>query len=155
MRVSAGKWCLMALAGLAVGGCASRAELGERRVLAMTTAMERAEGHEAYLRAEKRSEGVKRGMSGAEVEEELDAFIAVETRDNPGGKPIERRATLIEGRLCVLDLSERKQRWVFGYDEGRVVFVGFVLEFKRDGEGDAWELRRVDRQPRDSCESKG
>ncbi len=121
----------------------------------MVSAMERAESRDAYGRAEERSERLTRGISTAETEATMGAFTAVETRTGVGGKPLERRATVVEGRLCIRDISERRQRWVFGYDQGRVVFVGFAVEFERGDAGDDWVLRRVDRQPDDLCESKG
>jgi len=146
-------WLVVALLGL--GGCAGRADLGERRVLAMVSALERAESRDAYGRASERSENLARGMSVVEAEATMGAFTAVETREGVDGKPLERRATVVEGKLCVRDISERRQRWLFGYDQDRVVFVGFAVEFERGDAGDDWELRRVDRQPDDFCESKG
>ena len=121
----------------------------------MTSAVELAESRLAYGRAEERSEKVARGMSTAEVEAAMEAFVAVETRKGVGGDPIELRSTLVEGRLCVREISERQQRWMFGYDEGLVVFVGFVVEFGRDDARKDWAVRKVDRQPTETCETKG
>jgi hypothetical protein len=109
----------------------------------------------AYLRSEPRSEELERAMSVADVERVMEAFVAVEAREGADGKPIEHRVKVVEGLLCVRDVSERELRWVFGYDEGPVLFVGFVVVFTRDDAGDDWTVRQIDRQPDDECPVMG
>jgi hypothetical protein len=87
-------------------------------------------------------------MSPAEVQATLGAVIAVE--EGPDGKSGQRK--LMDGFLCRLNPAPTKERWLFGYDEGNVLLVGFAIEFTRpDANDDDWVVKRVDRAPADDC----
>jgi hypothetical protein len=140
---------------LGLAGCGPQIELPERAIRALPSATELARTRGAYERAADRVDDVARGMSTAEVERAMGGFVGVEKREGPDGEPIERRATIVEGKLCERTASVTKQRWLFGYDEGRVVFVGFAVEFEREDEGENWMVRRVDYLPADDCDGGG
>ena len=58
----------------------------------------------------------------------------------------------MDGFLCKLSPAPLKERWLFGYDEGNVLLVGFAVEFVRsDADDDDWTVKRVDRSPADDC----
>ncbi len=86
-------------------------------------------------------------MSPEEVQAALGAVIAVE--EGEGGKGGQRK--LMDGFVCRLDPTPLRERWLFGYDEGNVLLVGFAIEFGRQGPDDDWAVRRVDRSPADDC----
>ena len=88
-------------------------------------------------------------MSPAEVQATLGAVIAVEETEagNGGGQ-----RKLMDGFLCRLNPAPLKERWLFGYDEGNVLLVGFAVEFVRsNANDDDWIVKRVDRSPVDDC----
>jgi len=130
-----------------------RGNLARRLVSALEPAERQAQGREAYGRAQMRSERVRPGMSVTAVEKVMGAFIAVEARGEVDDEFRLPRRKLIEGFLCSVMPSALRNRWLFGYDEGGVEFVGFALEFERDDpEKGKWTLQRVDRKPNDDCE---
>jgi hypothetical protein len=137
---------------LAMMGCAGRVRLEERPVVDLIRTEELARHRVAYERARGRVDGIERGMSVAEVEETMDAIVAIEQREGADGEVIERRQTVVEGLLCMVNPSARVRRWLFGYDQDRVILVGFAIEFEReDPEEEAWVVRRVDGAPADDC----
>ncbi len=92
---------------------------------------------------------VEKGMSAAEVQAAMGAVIAVE--EGPEGKTNGHRK-LMDGFLCKVAAGPLRERWLFGYDEGNVVLVGFAVEFERsDEDSERWAVRRVDRAPEDDC----
>jgi hypothetical protein len=132
-------------------GCLSHT-LDRKPVRQISEAERRSRTRMAYDRARERVRVVRAGMDQAEVQAALRAVIAVEERD--GGDSGQRK--LIDGFLCRVNPTERLERWLFGYDEGGVQLVGFVVEFeRRSGESSDWVVRRVDRAPHDDCPAVG
>jgi hypothetical protein len=146
--------CLVA----GIAGCAfmrdpldPRGKLDHRIVRDFVDLERAAHGHEAFERARRRVEGVKTGMSMAEVEAVMDAMIVTEQRGNEPDEESPRRK-VVEGLLCDRDPTPLHRRWLFGYDEGGVELVGFALEFEREDPGDDdWTVRSIDRRPADDC----
>jgi len=139
-------WLLGVL--IALSGCMGRYALDRRPVKQLSDAERRARGHVAYDHARERVRDVQEGMSPAEVQATLGAVIAVE--EGADGKTGQRK--LMDGFLCRVSPVGTKERWLFGYDEGNVVLVGFAIEFVRsDPKSDDWTVKRVDRVPADDC----
>ncbi|MCC6848046.1 MAG: hypothetical protein IT294_06045 [Deltaproteobacteria bacterium] len=87
-------------------------------------------------------------MSQPEVQATLGAVIAVAEGDT--GEAGQRK--LMDGFVCRVNPGALVERWLFGYDEGNVVLVGFAVEFVReDSRDDDWTVRRVDRSPSEDC----
>jgi hypothetical protein len=88
-------------------------------------------------------------MSPAEVQATLGAVIAVE--EGEGGEGGQRK--LMDGFVCRVSPTPLRERWLFGYDEGDVLLVGFAVEFVRDDPKDdgGWVVKRLDRGPNDDC----
>jgi hypothetical protein len=104
----------------------------------------------AFERVRERVNGVREGMSPGEVQAVLGAVIAVE--EGPGGEGGGGQRKLMDGFLCKMNPMPLRERWLFGYDEGNVQLVGFVVEFeRRDEDDDEWIVRRVDPSPEDDC----
>ena len=148
-------WLLVLLGG--ASGCFWRdpldphGELSHRVAPSLTDAEQMAKGREAYERARGRVGRVQSGMSVAEVEAAMEAIVVAQGQEEQQGKDGPRRK-FIEGFLCRYEPVPLRQRWLFGYDEGGVELVGFVLEFQRDDpESDKWIVRSVDRHPTDDC----
>ncbi len=155
--------CLGALVLLSMAaGCVHdpldpRGELEHRVVREVEQAEQRARGREAYERARARLDRVKRGQSVDEVEAALEAIVvAQEVREGSDAKR-SPRAKLVEGFLCLVPQSPLRKRWLFGYDEGGMVLIGFAIDFERhdpDDDGD-WQVRGIDTRPRDDCPDAG
>jgi hypothetical protein len=149
-----GHWVLMTVAVFAMAGCVGGIQLDERMVPDFASAEDLARSRVAYGRALERLDGVDAGISMPEAERVMGAVIVVVSRKSENGEELQLREKLIEGRLCTVDVSLARRRWLFGYDEDRVVLVGFAIEFEReDPEGEDWVVRQVDRSPRDECPS--
>ena len=134
-----------------VAAC-SGVRLGERRVPELARAEQVARNRVAYERARERATRLKRGMAPEEVEAAMGGVIAVE--DEPRGEG--GRQKLVEGLLCVVEVSPRRQRWLFGYDEDNVVLVGFALDFERESpESEDWLVQRIDQAPQEECREPG
>ena len=130
-------------------------KLDERRVRALESADQMARRPVAYERARGRLPRLARGMSVGEVERAMEAVIAIEGRGEKVAADAPRKK-LIEGLLCAVRPSPQRQRWLFGYDEGDVVLIGFAVEFERDDvESEKWSVRSVDRRPEDDCMEPG
>ena len=142
------KMSLVVLA-LVLSGCMGRYTLDRKPVKQISEAERRSRGRVAYDRARERVAGVREGMSSAEVQATLGAVIAVEEHDT-GGDGDQKK--LMDGFVCKLNPTPLKERWLFGYDEGDVLLVGFAVEFVRsDADDDDWAVKRVDRSPTDDC----
>ena len=130
-----------------------RGELEHRIVREVQQAEQRARSRDAYDHARRRVTKVKRGQSVDEVESALEAIVVAEQGTDPNSEETGPRAKLVEGFLCLVPQSPLRKRWLFGYDEGGVVLVGFAIDFEReDPEDDGdWTVRGVDMQPRDDC----
>jgi hypothetical protein len=100
-----------------------------------------------YERARGRIGELELGMKPRAVEAALGAVTAVAGSEDVEGDS----ATVIDGFLCRVDVDPLRQRWLFGYDDGGVVLIGFAVEFEREDPDDKWRLRRVDRTPSDDC----
>jgi hypothetical protein len=125
--------------------------LNHRVVGDIGDAEQMAKGREAYDHARGRVSNVQSGMSVAEVETAMQAIVVAQGRGDTGDKDGPRRK-FIEGLLCRYEPVPLRQRWLFGYDEGGVELVGFVLEFSReDADSDRWTVRSIDRHPTDDC----
>lgn len=139
---------LLALVGV-LSGCMGRYALDRKPVKQISEAERRSRSRVAYERARERVGEVRQGMSPVEVQAALGAVIAVEETEagNGGGQ-----RKLMDGFLCKLSPAPLKERWLFGYDEGNVLLVGFAVEFVRsDADDDDWTVKRVDRSPADDC----
>lgn len=133
---------------LAVSGCMGRYALDRKPVKQISEAERRSRGRIAYERARERVREVGEGMSPGEVQAALGAVIAVEEGEAGGGG----QRKLMDGFLCRLNPTPLKERWLFGYDEGNVLVVGFAVEYTReDAEDDDWRVKRIDRAPGDDC----
>ncbi len=133
---------------LALSGCMGRYALDRKPVKELSEAESKARSRIGYDHARDRVREVREGMSPAEVQATLGAVIAVE--ENPDGKSGQRK--LMDGFLCRVSPVPTKERWLFGYDEGNVLLVGFAVEFVRsDPKDDDWTVKRVDRSPADDC----
>ena len=152
--------CLLVL-GSGASGCFLRdpldphGELNHRVVANLGDAEQMARGREAYERARGRAANVQSGMSVPEVETAMQAIVVAQGQGDETDKNAPRRK-FIEGLLCRSEPGPLRQRWLFGYDESGVEFVGFVFEFTRpDPDGDKWSVRSVDRHPTDDCPDAG
>ncbi len=124
-------------------------ELDHRVVGGFEQIEREARGRGAYERARQRVGEVEDGMSIAEVEVAMRAMVVMEGEEDGEERP---RKKIVEGWLCEVDPSPLRRRWLFGYDESGVELIGFSIEFGRsDPEDDDWEVRRVERDPRDGC----
>jgi hypothetical protein len=124
-------------------------ELDHRVVPGFEQSEREARGRRAYERARERIDDVEKGMSIAEVEVAMRAMVVTEGEEEVEDRP---RRKVIEGWLCELDPSPVRRRWLFGYDESGVELIGFGIEFtRRDPEDDDWEVRSIERDPRDGC----
>jgi hypothetical protein len=152
--------CMLAL-GSAVSGCFLRdpldphGELNHRVVANLGDAEQMARGREAYERARGRAGNVQSGMSLADVETAMQAIVVAQGQGDERDKDGPRRK-FVEGLLCRYEPGPLRQRWLFGYDEGGVEFVGFVFEFTRDApDSEKWTVRSIDRHPTDDCPDAG
>jgi len=126
--------------------------LDHRAVRELSQVEQEARGSAAYERARHRAESVTPGMSVAEFEAAMGAVVVVERRGNEDDEMHLPRRKVIGGLLCRVAPSGRRQRWVFGYDEGGVELIGFAVEFQRDDpEEEDWVVRRIDWSPSDEC----
>lgn len=133
---------------LALSGCMGRYALDRKPVKQISEAERRARSRVAYDRARERIREVRERMSPEEVQATLGAVIAV--GEESDGKSGQRK--LMDGFLCKLSPTPTKERWLFGYDEGNVVLIGFAVEFSRpNANDDDWVVKRVDRTPNDDC----
>ena len=133
---------------LTLSACMGRYALDRKPVKQISEAERRSRGRVAYDHARDRGREVREGMSSAEVQATMGAVIAVE--EVPGGEGGQRK--LMDGFLCKLSPMPTRERWLFGYDEGNVLLVGFAVEFGRaNADGDDWVVKRVDRAPGDDC----
>jgi hypothetical protein len=154
-----GRGILISLLVLAGSGCFFMRDpldplgaLDHRAVHEFGRAEQEARGRFAYERARRRVEWVTPGMSVAEVEVAMEALVVAERRGNEDDEMLLPRKKLLEGLLCKISRSARRQRWIFGYDEGGVELIGFAVEFERDDpENEGWVVRQVDRGPNDDC----
>lgn len=139
---------LLGVVALGGSGCMGRYALDRKPVKQMSEAERKSRSRAAYERARERVRDVREGMSPAEVQATLGAVIAVEE-----GESGEReRRKLMDGFVCRVSSTALRERWLFGYDEGNVLLVGFAIEFVReDAKNDDWVVRRVDRAPADDC----
>ncbi len=146
-----GKRCgalVMGVIAIAMSGCMGRYALDRRPVRQISEAEQKSRTRSAYERARERVRGVREGMSPAEVQATLGAVIAVEA----GESGREERRKLMDGFVCRVNPTSLQERWLFGYDEGGVLLVGFAVEFVReDAKDDAWVVKGVDRSPKDDC----
>jgi hypothetical protein len=150
---------LVSLLVLALSGCFFMRDpldplgvLDHRAVHEFGRAEQAARGRLAYERARRRVESVAPEMSVAEFEVTMEALVVAERRGNEDDEARLPRKKLLEGLLCKVSSSPRRQRWLFGYDEEGVELVGFAVEFERDDpEGENWVVRRVDHGPDDDC----
>jgi hypothetical protein len=133
---------------LVLSGCMGRYALDRRPVKHISEAERRSRGRVAYDRARDRVAGIQQGMSSAQVQATLGAVIAVEeTEAGEGGQK-----KLMDGFVCKLNPTPVTERWLFGYDEGNVLLVGFAIEFVRSNADDNdWTVKRIDRSPADDC----
>jgi len=139
-------WAL-AVALMTIVGCLNP-RLNREPVARMSEAQRRARNHAAYDRARERIPAVKGGMSPSDVEVAMGAVLAVEQAGDKSGP----ERTLMDGFLCKVAPSPLTERWLFGYDEGNVLLVGFAVEFGRDKpDSNDWTVRRVERSPADDC----
>jgi hypothetical protein len=142
-----GAVCLVMLMGLP--GCLGRHAIDRKPVRQISEAERRSRSPVAYDRARERVREVRKGMSPAEVQGAMGAVIAVEETD--AGEEVGQRK-LMDGFLCKLNPAALRERWLFGYDEGSVLLVGFGIEFLRpDADDDSWTVERIDRTPADDC----
>jgi hypothetical protein len=126
-----------------------RYALDRKPVKQMSEAERRARSGRAFERARERVGDVQKGMSAEEVQAVMGAVIAVE--EGPEGEKNGHRK-LMDGFLCKVSAGPLRERWLFGYDEGNVVLVGFAVELERsDEDSERWSVRRVDRAPQDDC----
>jgi hypothetical protein len=126
--------------------------LDHRTVHEFNGVEQEARGRVAYERARRRVQSVTAGMSVAEVEVAMGAVVVVERRGDDDDEMQLPRKKLIGGLLCKVAPSARRQRWIFGYDEGGVELVGFAVEFERDDpEEEGWLVREIDHSPREEC----
>ncbi len=134
---------------LVLWGCMGRYALDRQPVKQISEAERRSRSRLAYDRARERVQGVRKEMSPGAVQGAMGAVIAVEEGE-AGGERGQRK--LMDGFLCKLNPTPLKERWLFGYDEGSVLLVGFAVEFLRsDVDDDGWTVVRVDRSPADDC----
>jgi hypothetical protein len=144
--------CLVVAFGIALltlPGCMGRYALDRKPVKQISEAERRSRGRAAYDRARMRVQEIREGMSPAEVQAMLGAVIAVEEGGN-GSNAGQRK--LMDGFLCKVSPTPLRERWLFGYDEGNVLLVGFAVEFARShADDDDWIVKRVDRSPGDDC----
>jgi hypothetical protein len=125
-----------------------RYALDRKPVKQISEAERRSRGRVAYDRARERVTGIRQGMSAAEVQATLGAVIAVE--ETEAGASGQKK--LMDGFVCKLNPAPLTERWLFGYDEGNVLLVGFAIEFARSApDDDDWTVKRVDRSPADDC----
>ena len=144
---------VMGVLMLTVQGCMGRYALDRRPVKQISEAERKSRGRVAYERARERVREVRPGMPPGEVQSAMGAVIAVE--EGPNGEGGAQRK-LLEGFLCKLGPTPLTERWMFGYDEGNVLLVGFAVEFERaDAHDDDWVVRRVDHSPEDDCPAGG
>lgn len=142
------RWFLVVGAALALFGCMGRYALDRKPVREISEAERRARSRAAYERSRMRVAAVREGMSQPEVQATLGAVIAVAEGDT--GEAGQRK--LMDGFVCRVNPGALVERWLFGYDEGNVVLVGFAVEFVReDSRDDDWTVRRVDRSPSEDC----
>jgi hypothetical protein len=131
-------------------------ELDHRPVRSFTDAERAARSRAAFERARQRVGKVKRGMSVAEFEVAMGAVVATERQSPDIDEDELPRRKLIDGFLCRRTSSAVRERWLFGYDEGGVELVGFVIELERDDpERAKWEVIGIDRNPPDDCPDAG
>ena len=155
VRLRSGEWWkFVAAAGLmmmmTVEGCIGRYALDRKPVRQISEAERKSRGSVAFERVRERVNGVREGMSPGEVQAVLGAVIAVE--EGPEGGEGGGQQKLMDGFLCKMNPLPLRERWLFGYDEGNVQLVGFVVEFeRRDEDDDEWIVRRVDPSPEDDC----
>jgi hypothetical protein len=142
-------WMLVMVSLLAMSACIGRVPLDKKPVRQMSEAERKARSRMAYERARERAGQVQKGMSTGEVQVAMGAVIAVEEHSD-GEKGGQRK--LMDGFLCKVNPTPLKDRWLFGYDDGNVELVGFVVEFERaDKDDDDWTVKRIDRAPQDDC----
>ena len=140
---------LLFVAVATMQGCMGRYQLDRKPVKQISEAERRSRSRAAYDRVRTRVGEVREGMDPAEVQAALGAVIAVEEGD---GEIVGGRRKLMDGFLCKVAAGPLRDRWLFGYDEGNVQMVGFVVEFARpDADDDDWVVRRVDHVPGDDC----
>ncbi|MCC6764767.1 MAG: hypothetical protein IT293_08900 [Deltaproteobacteria bacterium] len=133
---------------LVMFGCVGRYTLDRRPVKQISEAERKSRSRAAYERARERVRDVREGMSPAEVQGSLGAVIVVE--EGEAGEGGQRK--LMDGFVCRVNPGVLRERWLFGYDEGNVLLVGFAVEFMReDAKDDDWTVKRVDRSPTDDC----
>lgn len=149
--------CGLGVLAVAAGGCFFRdpldphGALNHKVVTDLGDAERMAKGREAYDRARGRVGNVQAGMTVGEVETAMQAIVVAQGSGENEDKSAPRRK-FIEGLLCRYEPVQLRERWLFGYDEGGVELVGFVLEFGReDPESDKWIVRSIDRHPTDDC----
>ncbi len=124
--------------------------LDHRVVENISDAERMAKSREAYERARGRVASVQNGMSVNEVETAMQALVVAQGHGEGEDKDGPRRK-FVEGLLCRYEPVPLRQRWLFGYDEGGVELVGFVLEFTRASVDADWTVRSIDRHPTDDC----
>ena len=129
-----------------------RGELGHQVAGNFADVERTARSREAFERARQRVGRVQKGMTIAEAETTLEATVVTERRGDEKKDDEAPRQKFIDGLLCRTNPSPLRQRWLFGYDEGGVELVGFVLELERDDpEKEKWTVRSIDRNPSDDC----
>ena len=134
------------IAAVLLAGC-SGSRPPEVRVDSLSDAEVKARSRAGYERARARIGELEEGMRPRSVQSTLGAVTAVAGGDAEAGEAI-----VMDGFLCSVDPDPLHRRWLFGYDDGGLVLIGFAVEFERsDPESDRWRLQRVDRTPSDDC----
>lgn len=138
---------IVVLVALGAFGCMGRYALDRKPVKQISEAERRSRSRVAYELSRGRVREVREGMSPPEVQAALGAVIAVEEGDGGAGE----QRKLMDGFLCRTSPTALRERWLFGYDEGNVLLVGFAVEFSRQDKDEDWVVSRVDRSPGDDC----
>ncbi len=131
-----------------------RGQLDHRVVKEFDDAERITQSRQAFERTRPRLTLVQPGMSSADVETAMQAIVVTEQHGEKDQEGPRRK--FVDGLLCRRDPTSLRQRWLFGYDEGGVELVGFVIEFERDNpEKERWTVRSIDRAPTDDCPEPG
>jgi hypothetical protein len=151
--------CLLTLAA-SLAGCFMRdpldprGQLDHRVVKEFDDAERITQSRAAFELARQHIGLVQPGMTPAEVETAMQAVVVTQRQGDKDDEGPRRK--FIDGLLCSRNPTPLRQRWLFGYDEGGVEFVGFAIELERDNpEKEKWIVRGVDRAPTDDCPEPG